>query len=110
MNWTWKQVKERLRLIYPSDESRNYHKGMDRLLFQFEGQLHPLNIDKLRKAMNSIVRLYLEHSDGRECRLVNCEFRTTIGFKANPMGFSTVRKSTELSAKLSKQKDIKYRR
>ena len=55
----------RLRLIYPSDERRNYQKGMDRLLFdiQFEGQLHPLNIDKLRKAVNSIVRLYLEHSD-----------------------------------------------
>ena len=64
-NWTWEQVKGRLRLIYPSDESRNYQKGMDRLLFdiQFEGQLHPLNVDKLRKAVNSIVRLYLEHSD-----------------------------------------------
>ena len=38
---------------------------MDRLLFniQFEGQIHPLNIDKLRKAVNSIVRMYLEHSD-----------------------------------------------
>ena len=38
---------------------------MDRLLFdiQFEGQLHPLNIDKMRKAVKGIVRLYLEHSD-----------------------------------------------
>ena len=52
-NWTWEQVKGRLMLIYPSDESRNYQKGMDRLLFEieFEGQLHPLNIDKLRKAV-----------------------------------------------------------
>ena len=65
MNWTWEQVKGRLRLIYSSDESRNYQKRMDRLLFdiQFEGQLHPLNIGKLRKAVNSIVRLYHEQSN-----------------------------------------------
>ena len=34
------------------------------------------------------------------CRLCYRVFKTTIGFKANPLGFSTVREDTEPSAGL----------
>ena len=35
------------------------------------------------------------------CRLRYRVFKTTIGFKANPLGFSTVREDTEPSAGFS---------
>ena len=64
-NESWKDIKNRISLIYPTHNEKNYFDGVRYTLFRdcnAERKHLATDVDKLRRTVNELTKLYLEKS------------------------------------------------